>query len=1047
MLDQKLAKVQDTLFELDAIKDLPSAKAVIRSIVELLIPGITAETKDIFRIYNDKDGKLKANSGWFQSDDVIADRLAVYSVDLPTESNLDVKVFAVNKANKGTISWAVGLTPNYEDEPFNGRFNVGIDFFIPKSMDKVIVALSKNYVIRTVELRGKLTATYLEILNSWIAISDTSRKPETHTLLWNSLDLQPINKKFYEGISQRFISLRQHLESTSTLDTHHSAQFANRLIGRIIFAWFLERKGLIDKDSDYFESKSFEDDSLYYRAKLEPLFFEVLNTPVVDRKVVDLSTPYLNGGLFEAKPEDLYGSSSLTFPKKYFDDLYEFLHGYNFTTDESTSDFQQVAIDPEMLGRIFENLLAEVSEETGEQARKAKGAFYTPREIVDYMCKEALKGYLRKVIPQDDFLEQRIYQLVDATERQFQDQDHNWRRDLKPYKNSLISALDNLKVLDPACGSGAFPIGMMQLLVRVYARIEPRFDYHKAKLAIIEKNIFGVDLEPMAVEISRLRAWLSLIVDEDSNSKAIHPLPNLDFKFVSANSLVALEPAAQLSFFEDDALDEKLQQIRDSYFKTESLAHKSKLKQKYSALVQEELSLFGESKRTSQLKSFRPFDADSVAGFFDPMQMFGFNEFDIVIGNPPYVRHERISYKGDLKPYELFQSTADLYTYFYELAAKSVSEGGIVSFISSSKFGRTQYGAKLREFLSKQKTINYIVDFDDSHVFAAVTNTWIVQFANSQPKPESLFRLLDQNMANPSEVAQASLSGASWNFFDEEEGLIFGVMEKSSSTLGDMHYEIRRGIQTGCNAVFVVDSDIREDLVGQDSRISSLTRLVLKGRDIRKYGHLDPSSWLLVTRDGLNIEDDYPALASFLTLKDEELSGKAKGRWDQGRTWMNLRACDYYEKFDERKIIFQRISAVNSFSLSTAGEYLLDTAFMINGENLEYLLGVLNSKAVLFYMLSIASSTGMSTIEWKKFTMDRIPVPIVNDRNRELAKLVTEQVISIQNSGLQPGSSEFQRLTVAIDQTVYALYGLNDTQAAFVDKAVDDYLAKLGKVR
>ena len=475
------------------------------------------------------------------------------------------------------------------------------------------------------------------------------------------------------------------------------------------------------------------------------------------------------------------------------------------------------------------------------------------------------------------------------------------------------------------------------------------------------------------------------------------------------------------------------------------MAQKVKLKQKYSALVQEELSLFGDSKRTGQLKSFRPFDADSVAGFFDPMQMFGFDNFDIVIGNPPYVRHERIPYKNELKAYDLFQSTADLYTYFYELAARSVSEGGIVSFISSSKFGRTQYGLKLRELLSRRKTINYIVDFDDSHVFAAVTNTWIVQFTNVHPTDESTFRLFDQNMANPIDMVQSSLSDESWNFFDEDESQIFEVMEKASSMLGSMPYEIRRGIQTGCNAVFVVDSETKSDLVGQDSRILDHTKLVLKGRDIRKYGHLEPSSWLLVTRDGLNVEEDYPALASYLSAKDEELSGKARGRWDQGRTWMNLRACDYYEKFEERKIIFQRISAVNSFSLSTQGEYLLDTAFMVNGENLEYLLGILNSRAVLFYMLSIASSTGMSTIEWKKFTMDRIPIPKVNETNLSLAKRLEDQVASIQNSGLEPGSVEFKMLSMEIEHTVYSLYGLSEAQVTFVDNAINEYLGKLGK--
>ncbi len=157
------------------------------------------------------------------------------------------------------------------------------------------------------------------------------------------------------------------------------------------------------------------------------------------------------------------------------------------------------------------------------------------------MCKESLKEYLKTKLPEDNYRDQRLYQLIDAPDKDFQDQDHNWRRDWKPYKDVIITALDDLKVLDPACGSGAFPIGMLQLLVRVYERLEPRFDGYKAKLQIIEKNIYGIDIEPMAVEIARLRTWLSIIVDEETDSKKIKPLPNLEFKFVCANSLIDLD--------------------------------------------------------------------------------------------------------------------------------------------------------------------------------------------------------------------------------------------------------------------------------------------------------------------------------------------------------------------------------------------------------------------------------------------------------------------------------------------------------------------------
>lgn len=1041
MLDPKVAKVQEGLYDLETKNDLDTAKALIRSIVQLIVPDPLGNTNELFRIYNDKDGKLKANSGWFQSDDVIADRLAVYSIDLPPESNLDVKVFAVNKAKKGTISWAVGLTPNYEDEPFNGRYNVGIDFVIPTSKDRVIIALSKNYVIRTLELKGKLTATFLEILSSWTSISDTSRKAEFHSLLWSSLDLAPINKRFYEGISQRFIYLRQHLETFGVFDRHHSAQFANRLIGRIIFTWFLDKKGLLHKESEYFSSELFEDDTQYYREKLESLFFEVLNKPVAERTVLDVLTPYLNGGLFEPKKEDYYKTGNLTFPRNYFDDLYQFLKGYNFTTDESTSDFQQVAIDPEMLGRIFENLLAEVSEETGDQARKAKGAFYTPREIVDFMCKESLKGYLRSKIPNDPNLDSRIYQLIDATERQFQDQDHNWRRDLKPYKDQIIEALDNLKVFDPACGSGAFPIGMMQLLVRVYARLEPRFDNHKAKLAIIEKNIYGADIEPMAVEISRLRAWLALVVDEDITTGTIRPLPNLDFKFVSANSLVKLAPQGQLAFFEDASLDLKLQEIREKYFNTESLKQKLKLKERYNEIVQEEMSIFGESPRTTQLKTFRPFEADSVADFFDVNQMFGFDSFDVVIGNPPYVRQEKIRYKSKLQDYSVYQSTSDLYTYFYELALENLVDGGVVSFITSSKFGRALYGEKLRGLLSTKTSIDLIVDYGTSHVFAAITNTWVLQARKGLPRFSNEIEIKPSIAEQGMTITQEKLSSTSWAFLDSETEVVIEQIRSTGQTIQSQGYSIYRGLLTGCNEAFVIDDATRELLNQQDLRSSEIIKPLLRGRDIAHYEVKPVVTWILATRNGLDISSDYPAVAQYLEEMNAALDQRPKLRGDRGSHWMNLRDCSYYQAMESPKIVWIELSDKNKFAFSTGSEYLLAGAFMLVGPYMKPLLAVLNSKLIYFYFKFISNSSGMGTTQWKKFAVEKLPIPDFSLVDTSVLSRIEELVDS--RGGLSHIESPVEVITIEaeLDRIVFELYGLNEKHVELIEASLKSKLS------
>lgn len=1021
MLDKRLALMQERLNSLESNKDMDSAKDAIRAVVGLLVPN--SDDLD-FRLFRDGDGKLTANASWFFHDEEIADRRATYAVDVPSDYNLDVKVFGVLKPSMRTISWAVGLTPNFEDEPFNGVFNVGIDFFVPESKDRIILALSKNYVIRTIELKGQLTATFLEIFSSWLKIRETSSKTEFHALLWNSLDLHPINKRFYEGISQRFITLRQHLETSGVLDGHHSAQFANRLIGRVIFTWFLDKKSLLNAEAEYFSSTLFEDDTVYYRQKLEPLFFEVLNTPVGERIVSDLLTPYLNGGLFEPKKDDLYKSDNLTFPRNYFDDLFDFLRAYNFTTDESTSDFQQVAIDPEMLGRIFENLLAEVSEETGEQARKAKGAFYTPREIVDFMCKESLKGYLLSKIPNDPNLESRLHQLIDATERQFQDQDHNWRRDLKPYKDQIIDALDNLKVFDPACGSGAFPIGMMQLLVRVYARLEPRFDYHKAKLGIISRNIYGADIEPMAVEISRLRAWLSIVVDEDRNLASVRPLPNLDFKFVVANSLIQLEKQGQLAFFEDANLDVKLQEIRSGYFSTENAKQKARLRAKYQGIIEEELSLFGESGRTRQLKTFRPFESDSIAGFFDPTQMFGFDKFDIVIGNPPYVRQEKIKYKKDLGSYNVFSKTSDLFTYFFELSDNILVDGGITSLIVSSKFGRAVYGAKLREFISSKTEIDFIVDHQGIEQFSAAVNTWILQIVKRPPKSGHKVRVVLSQEDKELRIPQTRFNGNGWSFVDGSSREMFDRISANYPPLGKSGLLVKRGITTGCTEVFVVDEVTKNKLVDEDPTLESIFYKVLRGRDIAKYRTNFAGLWIIATKNEIDVPASHPGLAEYFELSNIALAGKVKSRSDQGRHWMNLRDCSYYPLIESEKIIWSELSAEGRFARSGPDEYILDTAYLVNTVHVEYLLAILNSKVVLAFMKQAASRLGEHGIRWKRHVVDQIPIPPVDLVPSEVVERIKELVLARENANDDDSSG----LEQEIDSLVFHVYGLSHTE-------------------
>jgi hypothetical protein len=526
----------------------------------------------------------------------------------------------------------------------------------------------------------------------------------------------------------------------------------------------------------------------------------------------------------------------------------------------------------------------------------------------------------------DSSLEERLRQLIEATDRDFQDQDHNWRRDLKPYKPAIIDALDSLKVFDPACGSGAFPIGMMQLLLKVYGRLEARFDSQKTKLQIIERNIFGVDIDYMAVEISRLRAWLALIVDEQVDGKSVKPLPNLDFKFVTANALIGLEEKGQLAFFEDAQLDLKLQQLRSAYFSTNSKGQKEKLKASYLSLVKEEQSLFGESRRTTQLKTFNPFESGSIAEFFDPVEMFGVSTFDIVIGNPPYVRQEKIRYKNSLRYFSIFDSTADLCTYFFEMAQRFLSPGGSLSFIVTDKFTKSLYGKNLRKLLSQSFSIDFVFLHGAEQQFAASVNTLVIQARLEPPSQDNKLSVFRSGGAVEGEnLLQLSLGESAWTFLPVDSSEVFAKLTSSCVGLKNYLSNINLGIKTGSTEAFTIDLDTKDRIVTEDPNSDNLIFPVFAGRDLSRFAPKAISKYLIVTKNGLDIEKDFPSLASHLKEVDERLSGKVKARGDKGRHWMNLRDCAYYDKIEGQKIAWSDIAKVNQFCLVPKGVYITNT--------------------------------------------------------------------------------------------------------------------------
>ena len=986
-------------------------KKIVLSIIGLLDDGIKQDDLELFELFTDDGRKLAANSSWFINDPVVKDHLAAYNVHKRNKLNIDFKLFGLSQLSKRVISWSQALTPNYEDEPFYQDLNLGVDFVVPKSFDRVIVVLSKNYVVRTLEIHGEMTATYLEIFSKWKNLGNFDNKLLVHTLLWESFDLSPINQKFYEGIQQHYVWLCQHLIDQSRLEPRHAAQFANRLLGRIIFVWFLDKKSLISKKGGYFDSESHESGLDYYKVKLERLFFEVLNKQISERSVEDIETPYLNGGLFEVRPFDLHKSEILGFPSNYFDSLYEFLRSYNFTTDESTSQFQQVAIDPEMLGRIFENLLAEIIEETGDQARKAKGAFYTPREIVDYMCREGLKKYLKNKLKQDEFIDTRLHQLIEAPDREFQDQDHNWRRDWKPYKDQILKALDELKVLDPACGSGAYPMGMVQLLVKVYERLEPRFDHHKAKLQILEKNIYGIDIEPMAVEISRLRAWLSIVVDADSTSSSLKPLPNLDFKFVCANTLTPLDDEKTIMFGEDPELADKLESIREKYFNTEVPSKKSKLKVEYETLVSMEVGLFGESKRTSQLKTYRPFDSDEPASFFDGHQMFGFKKFDVILANPPYINSQTMVKNGQKefrdsisKSYKYAKGNWDIYIAFFERGLEMLSEDGVLIYITPDKWLSKRFGDALREGTISR--IESILIAGRKVFSSANVDSIITVISTKESEILQIFGFDGVNVYLKRSEDKSNLQKPyilDYLFSEHVEFLL--RLEKECVRLDSLaHCE---------TSVYINDSYRLKPLIFELS------------------GDFDPSTQLRLINTGtISKYVDRWGISEVTYLGEKYLKPTVNRK-----EFEELFANAYSQKSVKPKLVVKGLNLLDA-CLDESGNVIPGIPTLVvqsaNFDDLLFSLAIINSNFASFYLKERfpASSYNQGTT----FTVDMINgIPLPKVVSNGLRVKVLELVRKILNSKKAIPVGNTQDLEMELNSIIYELFGLSDDEITLVE--------------
>ena len=842
-----------------------------------------------------------------------------------------------------------------------------------------------------------------------------------------AFDVEVVTNKFFAQYRQIFEKVEGLIKPTLT-ENERRRLFTQKLFNRLMFIAFIQKKGWLkfNGKTDYLSAlwqDYQQDDSTanknFYRDRLSHLFFEGLNNPQQQDiaginnggyfKYLIGTVPYLNGGLFERDEDDK--DSQIIVPDECLDTiLHDLFQRFAFTVTESTPLDVEVAVDPEMLGKVFEELVTD---------RHGSGSYYTPKPIVSFMCREALKGYLKNQVSGE---------LTDAIE-QFVDE-HEPVNLGNP--EAILEALRRVRTCDLATGSGAYLLGMLHELLDLRQclfntkKLDSKSTYQR-KLEIIENNLYGVDIDPFAVNIARLRLWLSLAVDYEGDNPP--PLPNLKYKIEVGDSLIAPNPKRMGSI---QAIS--IQQYRDAkarYMKAHIGSEKKALEEEITRLKTEiALLTHGSSK---------------VSGFdwaVEFAEVFVDGGFDVVLANPPYVRQELIKH---LKPTlekvypTVYTGTADLYCYFYARALELLCSGGMLTFISSNKWFRAKYGEKLRKHISETCQVHSITDFGDLPVFKSATaypmifisqlgklatNSTIFTQVKSleSPYPDVLAVIQERGQALPA----TAINSSNWTLTDTTSANKLKKMEAAGVPLGEyVNGRIYRGVLTGFNKAFVIDGAKRAELIVEDPKNTEIIKPLVEGKDIRKWCIDSKDRWLIFTRRGINI-DAYPAIKAHLSqwrtqLEPRPLNYPSNKKWFGRKSgsykWYEIQDnIAFYLEFARPKIVYQEIATFQSFAFDYTGNFVNNKAFIIPTDDL-YLFGVFNSSLAWEYLQNTCSKLSGGALAMQTPYVTKLPIPNASATEREAISKLVQKCLDAKGIGCEVWEKE-------IEDRVAALYGL-----------------------
>ena len=723
--------------------------------------------------------------------------------------------------------------------------------------------------------------------------------------------------------------------------------------------------------------------------------------------------------------------------------IIDILKRYNFTVEENTPFDQEVSLDPELLGKVFENLLAAYNPETQTTARKQTGSFYTPREIVQYMVDESLVAHLKRTAGED--LEPEYRKLIQYTDEEPQLTDEQ--------KRQIMQSLYDCKVLDPACGSGAFPMGMLQQMVHILNRIDPnneqwkemmlnnaisetsdayrtatdeeraeivadiersfnesinRPDYAR-KLYLIENCIYGVDIQPIAIQISKLRFFISLVVDQKTNNNpvdnfGIRPLPNLEAKFVAANTLVGLEKR-ETNLFDSETIREKEKEMKEAkhrIFGAKTVKTKRKYKEKVESLRNEITLMLKESGaigniEARQLSEWDMFDQNASSPFFDSEWMFSIKDgFDIIVGNPPYHQLSKdksapLAYRAYLKRrYNTSGGRQNTFIYFTHLGIELTANNGVLSYIIPNTILTQEYYKDTRKLLLKETSLLKVVFYDKMPFEnAVVENVTFIVSKHKQPDYEISYYISDVHSVDYNCTKQKS------EFMTSP---IFAFSFKSNNL----------------NSKVALDSIKLKDLCNINQAIA------LKGDKSLSVKRDNPSGKYYRLLDGRNI-NKYS-----VTWTGEYLDYCLE----------RIHSCKTKTIFEvPEKLLFRRVSANLIFTYDNNQYYALNTIVVVTlkGEkyvSLKYLLALLNSKLLNFYYVTEHKSTKKVFSEIQARSVGELPIKHVSQNIQQGFISLVDKILISKEENPQADTSSLEN---EIDKKVYRLYGLTYDEVLIID--------------